>query len=37
VQMLYVRETSGQPAAPGEEQSPREEPPPKSKIWTPGS
>jgi hypothetical protein len=29
VQMLYVRETSGQP--------PKEEPPPESKIWTPGS
>ena len=29
VQMLYVRESSGQP--------PKEEPPPQSKIWTPGS
>jgi len=29
VQMLYVRETSEQP--------PKEEPPPQSKIWTPGS
>jgi hypothetical protein len=33
VQMLYVRETSGQPS----EQPPKEEPPPQSKIWTPGS
>jgi hypothetical protein len=33
VQMLYVRETSGQPP----EQPPKEEPPPQSKIWTPGS
>ena len=31
IQMLYVRETSG-------EQPPKEdEPPPQSKIWTPGS
>jgi hypothetical protein len=29
VQMIYVRETTGQP--------PKEEPPPPSKIWTPGS
>jgi hypothetical protein len=29
VQMLYVRESPGQP--------PKEEPPPQSKIWTPGS
>lgn len=29
VQMLYVRETSETP--------PKEEPPPQSKIWTPGS
>jgi hypothetical protein len=33
VQMLYVRETSGE----GGEPPPREEPPPQSKIWTPGS
>jgi hypothetical protein len=30
VQMAYVRESSG-------EQPPKEEPPPQSKIWTPGS
>ena len=35
VQMLYVRETSGQP--PSAEQPPKDEPPPQSKIWTPGS
>lgn len=29
IQMLYVRESSGQP--------PKEDPPPESKIWTPGS
>jgi hypothetical protein len=29
VQMLYVRESPGQP--------PKDEPPPQSKIWTPGS
>jgi hypothetical protein len=29
IQMLYVKESSGQP--------PKEEPPPESKIWTPGS
>jgi hypothetical protein len=29
VQMLYVRESSDQP--------PKEEPPPESRIWTPGS
>ncbi len=34
VQMLYVRETSEQPAT---EQPPKDEPPPASKIWTPGS
>src|SRR5215203_1715496 len=34
VQMLYVRETSGQP--PSAEQPPKDEPPPQSKIWTPG-
>ena len=34
VQMLYVRESSGE-ASPGE--PPKEEPPPQSKIWTPGS
>ena len=37
IQMLYVRETSGeQPTA---EQPPKEDepPPPQSKIWTPGS
>jgi hypothetical protein len=33
VQMLYARETSGLPS----EQPPKEEPPPQSKIWTPGS
>ena len=33
VQLLYVRETSGESS----EQPPREEPPPQSKIWTPGS
>ena len=33
VQLLYVRETSGESS----EQAPREEPPPQSKIWTPGS
>ena len=39
VQMLYVRETSGQPTTeqPTTEQPPRDEPPPASKIWTPGS
>jgi hypothetical protein len=39
VQMLYVRETSGQPTdqPPASEQPRREEPPPQSKIWTPGS
>jgi hypothetical protein len=40
VQMLFVREASGQaPAQPGQapEQPPKEEPPPQSKIWTPGS
>ena len=31
VQMLYVRETSEQTAPP------KDEPPPQSKIWTPGS
>jgi len=31
VQMLYVRESSGG------ESPPKDEPPPKSKIWTPGS
>ena len=38
VQMLYVRESSGQPSA-GQpsDQPPKEEPPPKPKIWTPGS
>jgi hypothetical protein len=34
VQMLYVRETTGQTAT---EQPPKDEPPPASKIWTPGS
>ena len=34
IQMLYVRESPGE--APGE-QPPKEEPPPQSKIWTPGS
>ncbi len=34
VQMLYVRETSEQPAT---ERPPKDEPPPASKIWTPGS
>jgi hypothetical protein len=34
IQMLYVRESPGE--APGEE-PPRKEPPPQSKIWTPGS
>ena len=29
VQMLYVRESSGEP--------PKDQPPPQSKIWTPGS
>jgi hypothetical protein len=29
IQMLYVRESSGEP--------PKEDPPPQSKIWTPGS
>jgi hypothetical protein len=29
IQMLYVRESSGEP--------PKEDPPPESKIWTPGS
>ena len=35
IQMLYVRETSGE----GGEQPPKEDepPPPQSKIWTPGS
>jgi hypothetical protein len=39
VQMLYVRETSGQAPSgePSTEQPPKEEPPPQSKIWTPGS
>jgi hypothetical protein len=42
IQMLYVRETSGeQPAGeqPTGEQPPKEDepPPPQSKIWTPGS
>ncbi len=39
VQMLFVRETSGQAPEPGQasEQPPKEEPPPQSKIWTPGS
>jgi hypothetical protein len=32
VQMLYVRESSGEPPR---EEPPKEEPPPKSKIWTP--
>jgi hypothetical protein len=38
VQMLYVRESSGQASA-GQpsDQPPKEEPPPKPKIWTPGS
>jgi hypothetical protein len=36
VQMLYVRESSGQPGQPAD-QPPKEEPPPQSKIWTPGS
>ena len=31
IQILYVRETSAK------EDSPKEEPPPQSKIWTPGS
>ena len=35
VQMLYARETSGQADQPG--QPPKDEPPPQSKIWTPGS
>ena len=35
VQLLYVRETTGQGQA--AEQPPKEEPPPQSKIWTPGS
>ncbi len=35
VQMIYVRETTGQP--PKEAPPPKEEPPPPSKIWTPGS
>jgi hypothetical protein len=30
VQLAYVRESSG-------EQPPEDEPPPQSKIWTPGS
>jgi hypothetical protein len=30
IQMLYVRESSGS-------EPPKEEPPPESKIWTPGS
>jgi hypothetical protein len=34
IQMLYVRESPGE--APGD-QPPKEEPPPQSKIWTPGS
>ena len=34
IQMLYVRESPGE--APGDE-PPKEEPPPQSKIWTPGS
>ena len=29
IQMLFVKESSGQP--------PKEDPPPESKIWTPGS
>ena len=33
VQMLYARESQ---ASPGRDE-PREEPPPQSKIWTPGS
>ena len=38
IQMLYVRETSGEEPPPGgEEPTPKEEPPPQSKIWTPGS
>ena len=38
IQMLYVRETSGEEPPPvGEEPPPKEEPPPQSKIWTPGS
>ena len=32
IQMLYVREASGD-----DEPPPKEEPPPPSKIWTPGS
>jgi hypothetical protein len=34
IQMLYVRESPGE--APGDE-PPKKEPPPQSKIWTPGS
>jgi hypothetical protein len=34
IQMLYVRESTGE--APSD-QPPKEEPPPQSKIWTPGS
>ena len=38
VQLLYVRETSGQtPEQPHKDERPKEEPPPQSKIWTPGS
>ena len=33
IQMLYVRESSPKEG----ESSPKEEPPPQSKIWTPGS
>jgi hypothetical protein len=33
VQMLYARESQ----APAADQPPREEPPPQSRIWTPGS
>ena len=35
IQMLYVRETSGQGGEPPKEDEPP--PPPQSKIWTPGS
>jgi hypothetical protein len=34
IQMLYVRETTGES---GEQPPKEDEPPPQSKIWTPGS
>ena len=37
IQMLYVRETSGESGESGEQPPKEDEPPPQSKIWTPGS